>query len=49
VIVESRLPELAIVSPAISVSGELFEGVNEFYEVAGICSAFCNELKMVGH
>ena len=48
-IVESRLPELAIMGLAIFITGELFEDVNEFYQVAGVSRAFGDEVKMVGH
>lgn len=48
-VVESRLPEMAFVSLAIFVSGDLFESVDEFHEVADICHAFGDEMKMVWH
>ena len=48
-IVESGLPELPFVGLPIFITGELFEGVNEFYQVAGVCRAFGDEVKMVGH
>jgi hypothetical protein len=49
VIIEARLPKLALMALAIFVGGPLFENVDEFGEIAAAGSALGKEVKVVWH